>query len=124
MSTSGDLDPCVGVVVVQQLYHSWKGYAEKLSDEQLLALHLQTPLEDQVVAALRSGSDVVLTGNPGDGKTHLMRYLQSSHSDLASVEWVIDATAVEKDGSSPTAEATIYRQWEERRVAGIRTCLA
>ena len=117
-------DPCVGVELIQQLYRSWKVYAEKLTSEQLGLLHVPTEIDENVASALRSGMDVVLTGNPGDGKTHLMMLVREKHADLGQVEWIRDATAVEADGSTTTAEETIYRQWVERRSKGIVTCLA
>jgi hypothetical protein len=51
------------------------GFAESLSPSQRRDIHIHTSLDDFLQEALRSGKQVVLTGNPGDGKTQhiLMR---------------------------------------------------
>lgn len=41
------------------------------------ALHIAVPtLENGILELLQNGHRVYLTGNPGDGKTHLLRQLQ------------------------------------------------
>lgn len=122
--TEQPADPCTSVELIQGLYRSWQGYAETLTSEQLRLLHISTPIEDYVGDCLAKGWDVVLTGNPGDGKTHLMMWVRERDPSLEKVEWIIDATAVESDGSSPTGEETIYKDWLARRKKGIPTCLA
>ncbi|MCS3757486.1 DUF4338 domain-containing protein [Salinibacter ruber] len=47
-------------------------FAERLSDEELSALHIHTKLDDGLIQAVRDGKRVYLTGNPGDGKTHII----------------------------------------------------
>lgn len=50
------------------------GFAEKFSPEQRRAIHITTRLDDFIDDALDDGKQVVLTGNPGDGKTqYIMR---------------------------------------------------
>jgi hypothetical protein len=45
------------------------GFAESLTPHQRRQIHIDTNLDDFLHAALSDGKQVVLTGNPGDGKT-------------------------------------------------------
>ncbi|PNW34072.1 UNVERIFIED_CONTAM: hypothetical protein BEN50_18365 [Euhalothece sp. KZN 001] len=45
------------------------GFAEKLTSQQRRAIHMSTELDDFLEAQLDAGKQVILTGNPGDGKT-------------------------------------------------------
>jgi hypothetical protein len=45
------------------------GFAESLSPSQRRAIHIQTRLDSFLNTQLQAGKQVVLTGNPGDGKT-------------------------------------------------------
>lgn len=50
------------------------GFAEQLTPEQRRSIHLETPLDNYLRRALEDGKQVVLTGNPGDGKTqHILK---------------------------------------------------
>ena len=75
--------------------HSRDLYSERLSDDDLERLHVETPLDDFVVNTTVSKS-LVLTGNAGDGKTHLVRRL--SERLPAGIEIIGDATADMIDG--------------------------
>src|SRR5205807_2472410 len=55
------------------LYNRQSCYADRLSEEQLQSIHVLTPLEDALRKWLQQGKDLVLAGNPGDGKTHFFR---------------------------------------------------
>lgn len=55
-------------------------------------LHVKTPLDESIPAFLRQGRDVVLTGNPGDGKSHLAR-MMLDRGDLGGVEVELDLSA-------------------------------
>ena len=78
--------------------------SEGLSDDDYARLHLATPLEDHLLEQARQGRSIVLTGNAGDGKTHLARTLQRRLGEHAArVVFVFDATAVmtSRDGVAP-----------------------
>ncbi len=45
------------------------GFAEKLTPEQRRAIHITTRLDEYIDDALAAGKQIILTGNPGDGKT-------------------------------------------------------
>jgi len=84
----------IGVRFIQQLYNHRSCYADRLTGAQLAAIHVETPLESFIIDRLRSGKDVILTGNPGDGKTHLIMKLQTALKALGA-EHHADATAEE-----------------------------
>ena len=46
-------------------------YADRWSEAVRRELHIQDPLEDPIVEALKQGVSVVICGNAGDGKSHL-----------------------------------------------------
>ena len=65
-------------------------YSERQSTEDLERLHVETPL-DEFLLHEAAGHSLILTGNAGDGKTHLIRRLRSRlPGDLVVIE---DATA-------------------------------
>lgn len=47
--------------------------AERLTLEELRAVHISTKLDQGLMDIIRSGRRVYLTGSPGDGKTHIIR---------------------------------------------------
>ena len=96
--------------------------SEGLTDGEFRALHLATPLEDHLLERARGGVSIVLTGNAGDGKTHLARALQRSLKDEAEgFEFAYDATAMM---SSDDGVAPIVERWRAAEQAGKRMILA
>ena len=82
--------------------------SEGLSDDDYQRLHLETPLEDHLLGQARRGRSIVLTGNAGDGKTHLARTLQRRlGKNAAQFVFEFDATAVmtSRDGVAPIVDA-------------------
>ena len=80
---------------------------EGLSDDDYARLHLKMPLEDHLLEQARKGRSIVLTGNAGDGKTHLARTLQRRlGDDAARFVFEFDATAVmtSQDGVAPIVD--------------------
>ena len=96
--------------------------SEGLSDDDYARLHLAMPLEDHLLEQARCGRSIVLTGNAGDGKTHLARTLQRRlGEDAARFVFEFDATAVmtSRDGVAPIIEA-----WRRAANDGKRMVLA
>jgi hypothetical protein len=58
------------------LYNGRQAIAERAEIYQLQHIHVHTELDQKILDWLKKGEDVILTGNPGDGKTHLLRYLE------------------------------------------------
>ena len=78
--------------------------SEGLSDDDYARLHLATPLEDYLLEQARRGRSILLTGNAGDGKTHLARTLERRlGEDATRFVFEFDATAVmtSRDGVAP-----------------------
>jgi hypothetical protein len=71
-------------------------YSERLSPEDLERLHVETNLDRFVVDQVEAAHSLVLTGNAGDGKTHLIRQLR--HHFPTGVEIIEDATAEMTNG--------------------------
>jgi hypothetical protein len=93
--------------------------ADELSTEALQRLHVPQPLDDFLLGKIREGYSLVLTGNAGDGKTHLLRRLEP---ELARVGAIVerDATAAMRpDDISPVLAA-----WKRAHAAGKPYCLA
>ena len=92
------------------LYNRHSCYADRLTAEELDAIHVPTPIETSLRKWIKSKKDLVLTGNPGDGKTFLLRRLAD---EIASVkgDQILDATA-EKD------YLTVVTRWRKARKAG------
>ena len=65
---------------------------------------MKTKLDDAVISAAKSGKDIVLTGNPGDGKTHIIRVLKEQLERLAT------PVIIELDASTLSNEE-IYSRW-------------
>jgi hypothetical protein len=63
--------------LLRSLYGGRGTNADLVRSEDLARLHIDTPLEEYVPGRIAAGLDVVLTGNPGDGKSHTVRLLQA-----------------------------------------------
>ncbi|KYF48528.1 hypothetical protein BE04_37710 [Sorangium cellulosum] len=96
------------------LYFGESSNADLTSSDARRLLHVRTPLEDYVAQTLRRGLDVVLTGNPGDGKSHVAHVLRAT-GDLEDAEVHPDLSA------GPSAVA--IERWLGARRAGRRFVL-
>jgi hypothetical protein len=106
----------VSVDFLSGLYNKHSCYADRLTDEQIEAIHVSTRLEDSLRKWLQGKKDIVLLGNPGDGKTHLLRRLQDIITKVKAVV-VPDATA-EKQYEG------IVRKWKNASDNRRPFCLA
>ncbi|MDB4928246.1 MAG: hypothetical protein JWM10_730 [Myxococcaceae bacterium] len=93
------------------LYYADASNADLTTQEERELLHVRTPVEGRITAAIRDGFDVVLTGNPGDGKSHLVRTL-GERGDLVGAEVLLDLSAI------PTGDA--IARWKACRAAKRR----
>ncbi len=70
-------------------------FAEKQTEDEAKTIHISSSkLEEGILTLLEQGHRVYLTGNPGDGKTHLLRYLEGLASWPAGTYIELDASAV------------------------------
>ena len=61
---------------IERLYRSTNSYADSLSPEELESVNVDLGLENYLVEQARAGRQVIVTGNPGDGKTHLIERIR------------------------------------------------
>lgn len=97
-----------GLDFIRNFYRGSSGYADFTDYSFLSRVHVVTELDSAIIDAVNSGKDVVLTGNPGDGKTHIIRILQAQLDELAT------NPVIELDASTLT-NADIYRKWVSAR---------
>ncbi len=90
-----------------------------VEESDLDRLHVPIPLEDFLIRKVSEGFSILLTGNAGDGKTHLLRRLAPA---LAAANAVVDldATAVMRKGSV----APVLERWRRALDEGRPYCLA
>jgi hypothetical protein len=100
--------------LLTSLYYGEGTNADLTTRDARQLLHVPTPLEALVPAQVGRGLDIVLTGNPGDGKSHLVRTLQDRGA-LEGVEVVLDLSA------RPTDD--VIDAWSKARAAGRRFVL-
>ena len=93
--------------------------AEALTEEDFERLHIESDIERFLGEQVRAGRSVVVTGNAGDGKTHLLRRVKH---DLESAGAVVveDATAKMRGGDP----CPILEKWREAIEGGQPFCLA
>lgn len=98
----------VGLQFIRDFYRGTSAYADHIDSELLSCIHLETRLDNAIIAAAKKGKDIVLTGNPGDGKTHIIRMLKSELENLSK------PIVVELDASTLSNEE-IYFRWKKAR---------
>ena len=93
--------------------------AEALTEEDFERLHVESGIERFLSKQVRAGRSVVVTGNAGDGKTHLLRRVKH---DLESAGAVVveDATAQMRGGDP----GPILEKWRKAIADGQPLCLA
>lgn len=102
---------------LRMLYRGSSAYADRINIKNLKAIHVETSLDQEILATIRSGKSVVLTGNPGDGKTHLIRIFEPE------LEAIQPTPLVEYDASRVTDEG-LYSQWVSAVEQGRPYCVA
>lgn len=103
--------------LTQNLYRGLSAYADNMTPEWLNAIHVKTTLDDEVIKAAANGQAVVLTGNPGDGKTHLLRVLAPQLIALSTRPVVeLDASAIANDA--------LQVKWAQATAQGRPFCVA
>jgi hypothetical protein len=74
-----------GDEIVRSLYKSSSSCADHHDTAFLKGLHIRTAIDDAITLAARQNKIVIVTGNPGDGKTHLIRRVQDDFPAKARV---------------------------------------
>ena len=68
---------------VRKLYNGRNCYSDHMSDEEIKLIHLSSGVEDIIGEMLMKDKLVFLTGNPGDGKTFIIKALGEVINDKA-----------------------------------------
>lgn len=89
---------------VEKLYRSSNSYADRLSAEELEWINIDLGLDDYLLRQAESGKQIIVTGNPGDGKTHLIERLRRTLEDDFNAVVLTDANAV--------SDAEILKKWK------------
>ena len=93
---------------VERLYRGTNSYADRLTDEQLEWVNVDLGLNDHLLELARANKQIVITGNPGDGKTHLIERLRVRLTEECGAMVLTDAN-IHTDSDLLTAWRTCER---------------
>lgn len=102
---------------IRELYRGTSAYADNVDISTLRKIHVKTSLDEAIIDALKEGRDVILTGNAGDGKTHLIRILEDEISNLTA------KPIIELDASTITNDE-LFDKWKLARTNKVPFCAA
>lgn len=91
---------------ILDLYNSFSAVAERVDQQRLVEIHIGTQLDEAIRSWVDKGLDVVLTGNPGDGKTHLIEVLKQKQA--------LSSAKIETDASQKTSQLVLH-EWHDAR---------
>lgn len=100
---------------IKKLYNGKNCYSDHMDREQLELLHIHSSVEDIILNLIRKKKIVFLTGNPGDGKTFIIRAIE----DSIKGEDVYIETDVNKVEKYETIVAGIVECFEKNKGAII-----
>ena len=104
-------EPQKGLQFIRNFYRGSSAYADYVNGNQLANIHLVTRLDKAILDAVKCGKDVVLTGNPGDGKTHIIRIIKEQLDSIGR------PFTIELDASTKSDEE-IFKHWQEAKSRG------
>lgn len=78
---------------VEKLYRNANSYADRLTLEELDWIHVDLGLDDYLLKCAKEGRQVVITGNPGDGKTFVIERLREAFVSTHNAVVITDANA-------------------------------
>jgi hypothetical protein len=84
------------VTLIQSLYRAAAACADHHDPSTVRLLHIETALDHFIRKRARQGGILFVTGNPGDGKTHLLRRLEAD-LDAAGIQVYLDANEEDDD---------------------------
>lgn len=67
---------------IRKLYNGKNCYSDHMTNEELQVLHVHSKVEDIILEMQKQNKIVFLTGNPGDGKTFLIRTIEPQLTGL------------------------------------------
>lgn len=71
---------------IKKLYNGKNCYSDHMKSDEINMLHIKSSVEDIIAQMLAKKKIVFLTGNPGDGKTFLIKYLDSTILENVYIE--------------------------------------
>lgn len=81
---------------IRKLYRGVSAIADKATIDELDYIHIHTDLDDAIYEAIKQGKSVVLTGNAGDGKTHIIRELEKKIKEICpNIVIALDASQMQ-----------------------------
>ena len=81
---------------IERLYRNTKSYADRLNQDELEGIHVDLGVDGYLIEEAGANKQVIVTGNPGDGKTHLIERLRPQLEALGA-GIIPDANAVSND---------------------------
>lgn len=78
---------------VERLYRNRNSYADKLNADELEWIHIDMGLDDFILDGAKNGHQIIITGNPGDGKTFLIQRLRERLEKEFGAAVITDANA-------------------------------
>lgn len=96
-----------------------KAITEALNDEDFDRLHITSNIERFLAEQVRAGRSIVLTGNAGDGKTHLLRRVKADLEAAGAI--VIEDATARMRGDDP---GPILAVWRDAIAGGHPFCIA
>jgi len=105
----------VSVEFLQRLYRDTSAYSDQLDDTQRAAINIETSLEEYILHQLQRGISVILTGNAGDGKTHILKRLREQIEGVGA-KVILDASVVRPE--------EIIEQWQLAIYQEVPICVA
>jgi hypothetical protein len=79
---------------VERLYRNANSYADRLTPEELDWIHVDLGLDQYVLDGANEGWQIIITGNPGDGKTFLIERLRERLMSDYNAVVITDANAL------------------------------
>ena len=102
---------------VRGFYRGASAFADNIPMDLLSLIHVATDLDNSIVEDVDAGKDVVLTGNAGDGKTHIIKMLEETLKATGkNPDFMLDA--------SEKSSEEIYSRWKKARAEGRPFILA
>ena len=79
---------------VEKLYRNANSYADRLSLDELNSIHVDLGLDEFITNAAKDAKQLIITGNPGDGKTFLIQRLREQLENTYGAVVFTDANAL------------------------------